>query len=285
MQKNKKVSVKKSTKQQERRKSASTASKRSGKYCSQSNLNSEQIPSAISNSSCGNEDRTETRRGCCKKCSTQMPQSTDTISSGKEFSANIKLCSNKDTEEAVTISLSDGDSLTKLSPTAAGGCHSIGRDLLARRRQQLQCPKAKHLYHKHTVLPATFTITQEQLATEPPTSSLLPQRRESGVEMSTQPARTLHISSHPAHENTRETSVKAATVRLPKPTPSGANTARRWGGQAAMEWATAADADGSNSLPPISCSGRRKHQINHFEKKVPFYLALNLIPPQRVEAC
>ena len=261
-----------------RRNCASTACKQNEKQCTQSNANSEQVPSAISNSTSGSEDMIETRKAYCKMCGIKMPQSIDTMSSSEEPNASsTKQGSDRATEEAVTTSSPDGDSPTKSSPTTMLGDHSYGREILMRRRQQLQRPKPKHLFHKHTPLPATFTLPQKEPAAEPHSPG--PKVCECRVDSATKLARSHDTPSHSAQDIPKETSSEAAKGTLHRPMPNGtsATTRRRWGGQAVGEWAIATAASGSNSLPPISRSTKRNHHMNNFEK-LPLYLALNYIP-------
>ena len=287
------MKVWKSTKQQEGRKHASATVRQKKERSILSTLNHEQAPHVDFDSSSGNENKSDSR-GCCKRCGTRMLQTThiDTTSSAEELSASI--------EESGNDAKEDVDSFIKLCPCVTTGSHSNGSDLLMQKRQQLQRPRPKHLYHKHTVLTACFTFPQKQSGAETSTSSLDLQRHECRIETSTEPANMRHAFSHLVSKNPQEASLKAANlnVRLPQPTanclvtPNNTTTPKRLDGHATIEHAAAKDTNstaavgtGSNSLPPINCSARRKHQTNHFEKRLPFYLALQHSPPHRVEAC
>ena len=265
---------KKTTKHQKRRTCAIPAIRQLREHKLQSTLKHEQIPTSNFDSSTGNENKSESRKGCCKRCGANILQTADTNNSAGESSDSNEGNGN-DTQE-------DANSFHKWCPCVRYWSHSHGKDLLTRRRQQMQRPQRKSLYHKHTVLQACFTLPWKQsIADEAASNS----DWESHVDRADTPARTLHPLSDSLPRNLHQGSLNPANLRLVQPTadctvpPSNTAIPRRLKGEhLTAEDTTAADVRGS--LPPVSCFAQRKYQTNRFEKKLPLYLALHRPSPQ-----
>ena len=273
---------KEKTKHQERRTCSIPAIRLLREHKLQSTLKHEQIPTSDFDSSTENEDKSEPRKGCCKRCGANILQTADTNNSADESSDNSEGSGN-DAQE-------DANSFRKWCPCVRYGSHSHGKDLLTQRRQQMQQPQRKSLYHKHTVLQACFTLPWKQSAAGGAASN---PDWQSHVNRADTPVRTLHPLSDSLPRNLHQGSLNPANLRLVQSTANStvplSNTAipRRMGEHLTAEDTTAlgfnttaADVRGLSSLPPISCFTQRKYQANHFEKKLPLYLALHRPSPQ-----
>lgn len=253
----------KNTKHQGRKTRAIPAVRLLREHKLQSTLKHEQIPTSDLDLSTRNEDKSESRKGCCKRCGAKIlltAESANESSDSNEGSSN-------DAQE-------DANSFHKWCPCVRYGSHSHGRDLLMQRRQQMQQPQHKSLYHTHTVLQACFTVPWKQSNGAANNPDL-----QSHMDRAEKPARrTLHPLCDSLPRNLNEGSLNPANCTVPL---SNTSIPRRLGEHSTAKDTTApdfnatpADVRGLRSLPPISCFAQRKFQTNHFfEKKLPLYMA------------